>query len=296
MWSGCHGTRMTRRITCFQPAQPPALGALPLVHATPEVRAWLAHYWRKLKLPEDQLGYLAITSDRREFKLWTGRRLNPMALGCYCYLPLPSDGSAKSRDVLNHLESVPASHAQVPDAALSLQMALPGFAAPAVAVGVLDRPDEERVTDYRHLIFVEPDLVPLGIEVTVAHELIHLADRVRGTPRKHRCHGHDSISVDEAAITGRDPEMLRELLRDETARRDANLRALRPYRFLYLCPNCQREYRRVRKYTRAVSCGRCDEQYNPLYLLRLHALLDRHGNIERLVVPEDVASGTRHQA
>ena len=126
--------------------------------------------------------------------------------------------------------------------------------------------------------------MPLGIEVTVAHELIHLADRVHGTPRRHRCHGHDAISVDEAAITGREPELLRELLARRDGRREASLRALRPYRYLYLCPNpLSAEYPRVRKYTRAVSCGRCDQQFNPLFLLRLHALLDKHGNVERLV-------------
>jgi hypothetical protein len=288
---GCHSTRMTRRITRYQPAKPPIPDELPKVNAAQEVQDWLYHYWRKLNLPEEQLHYLALTNDRSEFALWTGRRLNPMALGCYCYLPLPSEGDHTGRDVLNHLEGTAASRPQTPDPDVSYQMTLPGFALPSnsVAVGVMEQPQyAEMVTEYRHLIFIEPDLLPLGTEVTVAHELIHLADRVHGTPRKHRCHGHDSISVDEAAVTGRDPEMLRELLRDETARREANLRALRPHRFLYLCPNCRREYRRVRKYTRAVSCGSCDSHYNPLYLLRLHALLDKSGNIERLVNSEEV--------
>jgi hypothetical protein len=282
---------MTRPITRYEPARPPALDHLPLIHGGPEIGQWLEHYWRKLKLPDDQLTYLAITADRQEYKLWTGRRLNPMALGCYCYLPLPADGSAEPRDVLNLLESVPTAHVPVPDPTVSLQMPLPGFALPAV--GSHDRSSAESVSDYRHLIFIEPDLVPLGVEVTVAHELIHLADRVRGAPRKHRCHGHDSISVDEAAITGRDPEILRELLREETARREAKLRTLRPHRYLYLCPNCQREYRRVRRYARAVSCGSCDQHYNPLYLLRLTALLDKQGNVERLVSPEEARRAAR---
>ena len=102
---GRHNTRMTRRITRFQPAKPPALDDLPMVHGAPEVDQWLSHYWHKLKLPADQLGYLAITNDRAEFALWTGRRLNPMALGCYCYLPLPTDGPAESGPVLNSLET-----------------------------------------------------------------------------------------------------------------------------------------------------------------------------------------------
>jgi hypothetical protein len=279
---------MTRRITRFQPAKPPTLDDLPLVNGAPEVEQWLSHYWRKLKLPAHEMGYLAITNDRSEFAVWTGRRLNPMALGCYCYLPLPTDGVPDAGDVLNSLDSSIAIADEAPPA-VTLQMALPGFAPahPTVTVGVLDRPAaDDAVTDYRHLIFIEPDLMPLGIEVTVAHELIHLADRVHGTPRRHRCHGHDAISVDEAAITDREPELLRELLREETARREAALRALRPHRYLYVCPNCQRTYPRVRKYTRAVSCGRCDQNYNPLFLLRLHALLDRQGNVERLIAPE----------
>jgi hypothetical protein len=264
---------------------------LPLVHAAPEVERWLRHYWRKLRLPEDQLRYLAVTGDRKEFAEWTGRRLNPMALGCYCYLPLPGEGGdapRESRDILNHLEGTRTGSPLVGTVSEgppgeSLQLALPGFGV-AVAVAVAERRAHgEVVRDYRHLIFIEPDLLPLGTEVTVAHELIHLADRVGNNPRKHRCHGHDSISTDEAAVTGRDPEMLRELLRDETSRREEKLRAVRPHRYLYLCPNCGREYRRVRKYTRAVSCGSCDQAYNPLYLLRLHATLDRAGDIEQVV-------------
>jgi hypothetical protein len=210
-----------------------------------------------------------------------------MALGCYCYLPLPAEGAGESRDILNHLEGTSTGYALPSNSTDSLQLTLPGFGT-AVAVAVAERSArEEMVSDYRHLIFIEPDLLPLGTEVTVAHELIHLSDRVRNNPRKHHCHGHDAISVDEAAVTGRDPEMLRELLRDETARREEKLRAMRPLRYLYLCPNCQREYRRVRKYTRAVSCGSCDQSYNPLYLLRLHAVLDAAGNVERLVSAEE---------
>jgi hypothetical protein len=129
-----------------------------------------------------------------------------------------------------------------------------------------------RGTDYRHLIFIEPGMLPVSIEVTVAHELIHLADRVRGTPRRHTCHGYDSISVDEAAITGHDPEFLRAQLRDETTRREAALRRVRPHRYVYVCPVCRREYARVRRYARPVSCGRCDHHYNPAFLLELREI------------------------
>jgi hypothetical protein len=125
--------------------------------------------------------------------------------------------------------------------------------------------------EYRHLIFIEPTLLPVSTEVTVAHELIHLSDRVRGNPRKHKCHGFDSISVDEAALTRRDPEYLREQLREETLRREEAVRAVRPYRYVYVCPTCHREYHRVRRYSRPVSCGRCDQHFNQAFLLQLGA-------------------------
>lgn len=260
---------MARKITRYQAPQAPELDELPLVNADAEVARWLDHYWQKLNLPPVEAKRLAITDDRGEFARWTGRRLNPLALGCYCYLPSAhpdqEPDAEASRDSAN-LTAPAAAPARV-------QLALPGFDGAAagdtdVAIAASSGTGCAS-TDYRHLIFVEPDLLPLGIEVTVAHELIHLSDRVQGNPRKHHCHGYDSISVDEAAITGRDPELLRELLREETARRETALRQRRPYRYLYVCPHCAKEYPRVRRYARPVSCGRCDRQYNPAFLLQL---------------------------
>lgn len=265
---------MAKRSDRYRPPNAPSLDELPLIHASAEAARWLDHYWRKLKLPATEASRLAMTEDRQEFARWTGRRLNPLALGCYCYLPHANPESV----------SLAASEASATLTAPTMlrdrvQLALPGFedsssprAASEDALVV-----EEAATDYRHLIFIEPDLLPLGIEVTVAHELIHLSDRVQGNPRKHRCHGYDSISVDEAAITGRDPELLRGLLREETARREAALRQLRPYRYVYACPHCGKEYPRVRRYARPVSCGRCDHQYNPAFLLQLKDTLPSGG-------------------
>ncbi|HEX9036366.1 MAG TPA: hypothetical protein VF808_05185 [Ktedonobacterales bacterium] len=271
---------MSRKITRFLPPAPPARGYLPLINASADVARWLEHYWGKLGLPVEETLHLAVTDDRAEFARWTGRRLNPMALGCYCYLPLdPTDNSGP---VLSANLTAPISQG------VRMQPALPGFAddngnadetvasASAVDQSVTgsmqaqSAPDAPQ--DFRHLIFVEPDLLLEGIEVTVAHELIHLADRVAGAPRKHHCHGHDSISQDEAALTAREPEWLRELLAEETNRREAALRQARPYRYVYVCPHCGKEYPRVKKYSRAVSCGHCDQRFNAAFLLQLRPL------------------------
>lgn len=259
---------MTTRANRSYAPQPPDLHVLPLVHAGDQVAHWLTHYWDKLSLPNAEAQCLAVTDDRSEFHRWTGKRLNPLALGCYCYLPTAGAAAARQPGADSATLTAPAC------APTRMQPALPGFdtSGDDLAAGYTSAPGTDR--DYRHLIFVEPGLLPLGVEVTVAHELIHLADRVKGTPRKHRCHGYDSISQDEAAITGRDPELLRVQLREETERRERALREARPYRYLYLCPRCHKEYPRVRRYARPVSCGRCDRQFNPAFLLQLTSVLD----------------------
>lgn len=280
---------MAKNIVAYRHPEPPTLDLLPLVNAGGEVARWLEHYWRKLRLPLEAARQLAITDDRQEFARWTGRRLNPMALGCYCYLPNASGASAElgcgePPDMLNAESAHLRAAALAPAPAVRLQPPLPGLAPrdgdttleTLAELTLLDGDDfasaVPRGTDYRHLIFIEPGMLPVSIEVTVAHELIHLADRVRGTPRRHRCHGYDSISVDEAAVTGHSPEFLRAQLRDETVRREAALRQIRPYRFVYVCPVCRREYPRVRRYARPVSCGRCDHHYNLAFLLEVREI------------------------
>jgi predicted SprT family Zn-dependent metalloprotease len=213
---------------------PPPRQAGAIVHGNESVADWLDFYWQKLQLASQELSYLALTQDRREFAHWTGKRLNSMALGCYCYIPPPT---AARRSMLACL-STPA----------DLRLILPG---------------------HRHLIFIERDMQPRSIEVTIAHELIHLADRLNGTPRRHRHHGYDSIAADEAAITGYSLEELRHLLSEESQRRENQRRVLRPIRYLYECPNCGKEYPRTRRYSQAVSCSSCDKSYNPLFCLRL---------------------------
>jgi predicted SprT family Zn-dependent metalloprotease len=216
---------------------PPPRQADPIIHGSPILAHWLTHYWQKLCLPEQELAVLAITQDRQEYARWTGKRLNLLALGCYCYLPAPIPARAKGQK----------------------RASLSGFTDAA------RRPSPS----HRHLIFIEPDMQPQSIEVTVAHELIHLADRVRGTPRRHRHHGYDSIAADEAAVTGYQLEDLRALLHEESARRELQRRERRPIRYLYQCPNCGKEYPRARRYSQAVSCSKCDSRYNPRFRLLL---------------------------
>ena len=213
---------------------PPPKQAGPIIYGNSDVlQRWLTHYWQKLLLPAQELPLLATTQDRQEYMRWTGKRLNTMALGCYCYLPAPSQTSARMR-----------------------------------RNGMMG--GKEPLT-HRHLIFIEPDMQPQSIEVTVAHELIHLADRVNGTPRRHHHHGYDSIADDEAAITGYSPEELRNLLHEESTRREQMRREHRPIRYLYECPNCGKKYPRTRRYSQAVSCSSCDRSYNPRYRLLLRS-------------------------
>jgi len=195
------------------------------------MKHWLTHYWQKLQLPAHELSLLAMTQDRQEFMHWSSKRLNLMALGCYCYIPAPSTASRRK-------------------AAISTEQ-------------------QASLPTHRHLIFIEPDMQPKSIEVTIAHELIHLADRVHGTPRRHRHHGYDAIAVDEAAITGYNLEDLRALLHEESVRREQMRRALRPIRYLYQCPHCGKKYPRTRRYAQAVSCSSCDKSYNPRFRLLL---------------------------
>ncbi len=209
--------------------KPPLIQNGPVIHGNEAIIThWLTHYWQKLHLPTHELPLLAVTQNRQEYKNWTGKRLNVMALGCYCYVPAPSISMRRAPKAVY---------------------------------------EEQR--KHRHLIFIEPAMQSKSIEVTIAHELIHLADRVNGTPRRHRHHGYDSIAADEAAITGYALEDLRALLHEESIRREQVRRELHPIRYLYKCPNCGKKYPRVRQYSQPVSCSSCDKSYNPQFKLVL---------------------------
>ncbi len=221
---------------------PPPRQVEPIINGSPLIQHWFLHYWQKLQLPTQELNRLAITQDRREYMRWSGKRLNIMVLGCYCYLPAPT---------ISRIHSQKHKSAQIRSI--------------SDTTSVL----HTNISDHRHLIFIEPDMQPKSIEVTVAHELIHLADRVNGTPRRHRHHGYDSIAVDEAAVTGYPLDELRQLLHEESTRREHLRRERRPIRYYYECPHCGKEYPRARRYSQSVSCSSCDKSYNPMFRLML---------------------------
>jgi predicted SprT family Zn-dependent metalloprotease len=260
-----------RKSARIAPAPPPRQDNS-ILHCDDTVRQWLDYYWQKLRLPLHERSSLALTQDRQEYMKWTGKRLNFMVLGCYCYLPPPPlpvrptrpakpNRSTQTTNAVKSPRSL--AHTNAISAVTGPEQPLPGFEE------LHSAPAQPLPLGHRHLIFIEPDMQPQSIQVTVAHELIHLADRVNGTPRRHRHHGYDSIAADEAAITGYGLEDLRRLLHEESARREHLRRQRRPIRYLYQCPNCGREYPRARRYSQAVSCSHCDKTYNPRFQLRL---------------------------
>jgi len=86
---------------------PPPVQTGPIIHGSPIIERWLTHYWQKLQLPAQELGRLAITQDRQEFMRWTGKRLNIMALGCYCYLPPPPTTRTRLRKQSTTSQALP---------------------------------------------------------------------------------------------------------------------------------------------------------------------------------------------
>ncbi len=254
------------------PAPPPRQDEA-VLHCDEAVRRWLDHYWRKLRLPPHERASLALTQDRQEYMKWTGKRLHSMVLGCYCYLPAPAPPTTPASPGRS---ATPGRSTSSPKTGKARAPLTPGNALAAGTAPEQCLPGFEDAHNacplqpgHRHLIFIEPDMQPQSIEVTVAHELIHLADRINGTPRRHRHHGYDAIAADEAAITGYELEELRRLLHEESARRERQRRERRPIRYLYQCPNCGREYPRARRYSHAVSCSHCDKSYNPRFRLQL---------------------------
>jgi SprT protein len=122
--------------------------------------------------------------------------------------------------------------------------------------------------DYREkLISLNPriwDHGPAEVERTLRHELAHLLAQFRAGRRRIDPHGPEWR------------EACRDLgIADEVRCHNLPFAARGfPVRFLYRCPNCRRDFPRVRRIRGAVACLRCCRAYNrgefdPRFRLRL---------------------------
>ena len=109
--------------------------------------------------------------------------------------------------------------------------------------------------DYRQkLILLNPRLFehPAEIDRTLRHELAHVLAQFRAGRRRIQPHGDEWRAACRDLAIG-----------DE--KRCHNLPfAARTYatRFVYRCPNCQKEFPRVRRVRRAVACLACCRKHN----------------------------------
>jgi len=122
--------------------------------------------------------------------------------------------------------------------------------------------------DYRRkLILLNPRLHEHGtaeVDRTFRHELAHLLAQFRAGRRRILPHGNEWRDACQDLGIG-----------DET--RCHNLPfpvSERPRRFLYKCPNCQRDFARTRRIRRAIACLACCRAHNggefdPRFRLRL---------------------------
>ncbi len=101
---------------------------------------------------------------------------------------------------------------------------------------------------------------PKAVAIVVAEELIHMRDQLDGDRRRHAKHGYDRIAWRVASLTDCTLEEVRLCLIPSVQR---------PYRYLYVCPQCGQ---RVRRRRRGVwSCGRCAPAFDARFELRLVA-------------------------
>ncbi len=122
--------------------------------------------------------------------------------------------------------------------------------------------------DYRaKLISLNPRLRGHGaaeIDRTLRHELAHLLAKFRAGRRRILPHGHEwraachDLGISDEKRCHNLPFPIRERVR----------------RFLYKCPNCRRDFTRVRRIRRAIACLACCRAHNggefdPRFRLRL---------------------------
>lgn len=103
---------------------------------------------------------------------------------------------------------------------------------------------------------------PKALEVVVAEELIHMRDWIDGDHRRHARHGHDRIARRVSDLTGASLDEIRSALVPVKQRE---------YRYVYVCPNCDRKV--YRKRTGHWACRSCYERTGRHYLLSVDAKL-----------------------
>lgn len=174
--------------------------------ATPQqVVDLMLGYGERLRLLEQSL---RITTSRRVFGRWLGRRIPSSYGGAFVHLT-----HARTSAILINLERI--DHSQ-----------------------------------------------PKALEVVVAEELLHMRDWLDGDHRRHAKHGHDRIAYRVADLTGASLDQIRSALVPVKSR---------DFRYVYVCPNCDR--RVYRKRSGRWACRPCYERTGRRFVLAVDPTL-----------------------
>ncbi|MCO5214666.1 MAG: hypothetical protein M9953_09605 [Thermomicrobiales bacterium] len=103
---------------------------------------------------------------------------------------------------------------------------------------------------------------PKALEVVVAEELLHMRDWLDGDHRRHAKHGHDRIAYRVADLTGASMDQIRSALVPVKSRE---------FRYVYVCPNCDR--RVYRKRSGRWACRPCYERTGRRFVLTVDPTL-----------------------
>ena len=117
----------------------------------------------------------------------------------------------------------------------------------------------------QHLVLINLQRIdrrrPKAVEIVVAEELLHLRDHMDGDFRRHAKHGYDRIAYRVAQLVGVPLEGVRSCLLPPT---------IRPYRYVFRCPDCRWEV--LRKKRGRWACPRCWQRRHDVVPLTLQAL------------------------
>lgn len=102
----------------------------------------------------------------------------------------------------------------------------------------------------------------MALEVVIAEELLHMRDWLDGDHRRHAKHGHDRIAYRVADLTGASLDQIRSALVPVKTRE---------FRYVYVCPNCDR--RVYRKRSGRWACRPCYERTGRRFVLTVDPTL-----------------------